>query len=326
MTFKEWFNNRELYHYIGYIIAVDPQYKAERLYNIVTKSGFSNKHSIKTALLNIIKYEAGLTFYKNKKDKEEDEKEGLLKRKIKRDKLEYYKFIDNLDYEDCNPDKCINKILILFNVISILNDKTKTIQSARDTFFPFGRYKSEKWNLEHVHSKADGESFTKESAKLYIEYIEKMLEMLTDKDSEDYKALKKGYDAFSSKYQELQVEKGEAAYALATHECAVIIEKQFGAELNSDSVNGLGNLALLDEKTNKSYHNVPFFMKRMIISKIVNGNDEEVSRFIPLCTRNVFDKSYSKIPGNTLHWTDNDCEDYLETIKDTIWNFFEVNK
>lgn len=326
MTFKEWFNNRELYHYIGYIIAVDPKYKAEKLLSIVTNSKFKNKNDIKTALIEIIKYEIGLTFYKNNKDKEQDELKNTFNNVITRTKKEYFNLIDDLDYETGSEKPLITKTLILFNVLSILNDKTETIQAARDTFFPYGRYKAENWNLEHVHSRADGESFTKESAKLYIEYIEKMLKMLTDKNSEDYKALKLGYDEFQKQNANLKPEKGDAAYAIATHECAVIIEKQFGAELKNDFVNGIGNLALLDEKTNKSYHNVPFFMKRMIISNIVNGEDEDVSRFIPLCTRNVFDKSYSEIPGNTLHWTDKDCIDYSNIIKDTIWNFFEENK
>ena len=219
----------------------------------------------------------------------------------------------------------INNVLILFNVFSILNDKTKTIQAARDTFFPFGRYKSENWNLEHVHSRADGESFTKDSAQLYMEYIYKMVALITDHESNDYKTLTAGIDEYEKSYQENisnELSEGEAK-ADAVQKCAVIIENGFGSELDEDKLNGIGNLALLDEKTNKSYHNVPFFMKRLIISNIVNGKETEVSRFIPLCTRNVFDKSYSKLPGNTLHWTNTDCDDYSSLIKDTIYNYFK---
>lgn len=320
MTFKEWFNNRELYHYIGVIIAIDKSFSAERLLKLVNNPDFKSKREVKLALLNILKYECGLAKIKDKKHEPLFDKSNL---KLLTQE-EYYKFLSDLDYEK-QKGNIINNVLILFNVFSILNDKTKTIQAARDTFFPFGRYKSENWNLEHVHSRADGESFTKDSAQLYMEYIYKMVALITDHESNDYKTLTAGIDEYEKAYQENisnELSEGEAK-ADAVQKCAVVIENGFGSELDEDKLNGIGNLALLDEKTNKSYHNVPFFMKRLIISNIVNGKETEVSRFIPLCTRNVFDKSYSKLPGNTLHWTNTDCDDYSSLIKDTIYNYFK---
>lgn len=320
MTFKEWFNNRELYHYIGVIIAIDKSFSAERLLKLVNNPDFKSKREVKLALLNILKYECGLAKIKDKKHEPLFDKSNL--KQLTQE--EYYKFLSDLDYEK-QKGNIINNVLILFNVFSILNDKTKTIQAARDTFFPFGRYKSENWNLEHVHSRADGESFTKDSAQLYMEYIYKMVALITDHESNDYKTLTAGIDEYEKSYQENisnELSEGEAK-ADAVQKCAVIIENGFGSELDEDKLNGIGNLALLDEKTNKSYHNVPFFMKRLIISNIVNGKETEVSRFIPLCTRNIFDKSYSKLPGNTLHWTNTDCDDYSSLIKDTIYNYFK---
>ena len=306
MTFKEWFNNRELYHLIGYIIAVDSNYNAEKLLSIISdREIVKTKSDVKKKLLEIIKKEA----------------------KIPRTKEEYLESISKLKYDKTTHEQ-IKKTLLLFNVIFILNDKAQTIQTARDTFFPYGRYKSEKWNLEHIHSQADGDFDTKTAVR-YMEHIEKMLEMLKkiNKNSQDYKNMKSARDTFEKKYQELQkngIEKN-AAYISATIDCANTIEEQFGKGLNDDSINCIGNMALLDEKTNKSYKNAPFFMKRMVISDIVNGKTD-ISRFIPLCTRNVFDKSYSKVPGNMLQWTDDDCKNYLNLIVDTIWNYFEVNK
>lgn len=320
MTFKEWFNNRELYHYIGVIIAIDKSFSAERLLKLVNNPDFKSKKEVKLALLNILKYECGLAMIKDKKHEPLFDKSNL---KLLTQE-EYYKFLSDLDYEK-QKGNIINNVLILFNVFSILNDKTKTIQAARDTFFPFGRYKSENWNLEHVHSRADGESFTKDSAQLYMDYINKMVALITDHESNDYKTLTAGIDEYEKAYQENisnELSEGEAK-ADAVQKCAEVIENGFGSELDEDKLNGIGNLALLDEKTNKSYHNVPFFMKRLIISNIVNGKETEVSRFIPICTRNVFDKSYSKLPGNTLHWTNTDCDDYSSLIKETIYNYFK---
>jgi hypothetical protein len=322
MTFKEWFNNRELYHYIGTIIAIDKNFTAEILLELVRNPDFKTKKQVKLALLNILKYECGLIEIKDKKHEPLLDKNNCTELA----KEKFYKKLSELQYEK-NRGNVINKVLLLFNVFSILNDKTETIQSARDTFFPFGRYKSENWNLEHIHSRADGNSFTKDSARLYIDYIKQMLELLSDKDKEgnDYKTLSNGLKEYERAYKEnIQNELTEnEAITDAVQKCAVIIEEGFGSELDDNKLNSIGNLALLDEKTNKSYQNVPFFMKRLIINKIVNGKEEGVSRFIPLCTRNVFDKSYSKLPGNTLHWTDTDCDDYSHLIMDTIYNYFK---
>lgn len=320
MTFKEWFNNRELYHYIGTIIAIDKSFSAEKLLELVNDPSYRNKKEVKLALLEILKYECGLCVVKDKKYEPLFEKSNL--QELTKDK--FFESLSKLDYEKNNKGNIITKVLMLFNVFSILNDKTKTIQSARDTFFPFGRYKSENWNLEHVHSRADGESFTKDSAQMYMDYIYKMLELITDTNSNDYKTLSAGVAEYKRAYDEnIANELGEnEAKTNAVLKCAGIIENGFGSELDDEKLNGIGNLALLDEKTNKSYQNVPFFMKRLIINNIVNGKESGVSRFIPLCTRNVFDKSYSKLPGNTLHWTDKDCDDYSDLIKETIFNYF----
>ena len=320
MIFKEWFNNRELYHYIGTIIAVDKNFTAEVLLELVRNSEYKTKKQVKLALLHILKYECGLVEIKNKKHKPLLAQDNCMELT----KENFYEKLSNLKYGK-NKGNVINKVLLLFNVFSILNDKTETIQSARDTFFPFGRYKSENWNLEHVHSRADGESFTTDSAKVYINYIQQMLDLLSDETGNDKTTLRNGLNEYENALREnIQNELTEnEAITDAVQKCAVIIEKGFGSELDDNKLNSIGNLALLDEKTNKSYQNVPFFMKRIIINKIVNGKEKGVSRFIPLCTRNVFDKSYSNLPGNTLHWTNTDCDDYSNLIMDTIYNYFK---
>ena len=64
-------------------------------------------------------------------------------------------------------------------------------------------------------------------------------------------------------------------------------------------------------------------MKRMIINDIVLGNKKDISRFIPFCTRNVFDKTYTRLPSAMLHWNNNDYDDYLNTIAEVIYTYFE---
>lgn len=218
---------------------------------LVRNPDYKTKKQVKLALLNILKYECGLIEIKDKKHEPLLDKNNCTELA----KEKFYKKLSELQYEK-NRGNVINKILLLFNVFSILNDKTETIQSARDTFFPFGRYKSENWNLEHVHSRADGDSFTKDSARLYIDYIKQMLELLTNKDKEgnDYKTLFNGLKEYERVYKEnIHNEFSEnEAVADAVQKCAVIIEKGFGSELDDNKLHSIGNLALLDEKLNKS--------------------------------------------------------------------------
>jgi len=75
----------------------------------------------------------------------------------------------------------------------------------------------------------------------------------------------------------------------------------------------LGNLALLDEETNRSYQNAPFPVKRW---RILTNNAK--GEFIPPCTLNAFLKYYSKIPRDVLIWNDNDCDNYLQAIEELL--------
>lgn len=83
----------------------------------------------------------------------------------------------------------------------------------------------------------------------------------------------------------------------------------------------LYNLTLLDVKTNRRYRNAVFAVKRHILLE----NDRS-GIYIPLCTRNVFTKSYSNIVGNVLFWTQADAEDYFNQICKTLSDFFQLDK
>ena len=44
--------------------------------------------------------------------------------------------------------------------------------------------------------------------------------------------------------------------------------------------------------------------------------------FVPLCTRNVFLKCYSREVGNVMFWTNDDARDYVDVITRTLTQFF----
>lgn len=83
----------------------------------------------------------------------------------------------------------------------------------------------------------------------------------------------------------------------------------------------LKNLTLLDERTNRTYHNAPFFVKRKHIIKV-----DSCGRLILPCTRDAFLKVYSKSLDNLLYWdpeVDGTC--HLEKITETFVRFFVAN-
>lgn len=315
MVFREWFDNREWYHLIGYILSADKNIDAEAILKLFNKSDFFSKKQIREAIVTMTEKNAGMIYV------DADGKE------VKRTEAEYKKYINGLSYESESDKAEIRKILLLFNVVSVLNDNTESARASRDTFFPFSRYKKENWNLEHIHSKEDG-NFSRDFAKAYLHYIDEMIERLkkeTTPNKQELATLKKVREIYNLRYDaciEERMGEDEAVRFAAQESCNEWI-RVYRDDLDEDSVNGIGNLALLDETTNKSYHNAPFFIKRMIIGDIVLGKIDNVSRFIPFCTRNVFDKTYTKLPSAMMHWNGSDYNDYLDVIVEVLYKYFD---
>ncbi|MFS9246285.1 DUF262 domain-containing protein [Streptococcus parasanguinis] len=143
--------------------------------------------------------------------------------------------IDSLD-ELVYGDKRIKNVLLLFNLVTLINKSEKQYR------FPFDIYKTQKWDIEHIHATADE---------------------------------------------------------------------------TAESDDGLGNLTLLDAKTNRSYRDSPFEQKRKIIIDV-----DAKGRFVPVCTRNIFLKVYSDEIENFEVWSDNDKTDYIKAMKLEFNKFF----
>lgn len=94
------------------------------------------------------------------------------------------------------------------------------------------------------------------------------------------------------------------------------------SEEEGEADDNIQNLTLLDYKTNREYDysNKPFSEKRKkIIEKDSNG------RFVPICTKNVFLKVYSKEIINDI-WDDDAKNDYMIEMIKKIKEFFEYGK
>lgn len=204
-----------------------------------------------------------------------------LKEKIKIDTAN----IGELNYIDNRKE--LENILLLFNIATIINSK------GSYTRFSFNEYNGKKWSLEHIHAQNDKGLKDK---KVQDEWLENSKKYIYESDlQEKIDIFIKGNE--NNRFDELQME----------------ILNKFGDVVN---MHGIENLALLAAENNSSLCNGPFIEKRKkIIEMDKNGE------FIPICTKNVFLKYYTKNLSNVYFWSKQDQEDYKGSIIETLENF-----
>lgn len=280
LTLEEWYNNRDLYHLIGFLIE----------YN-------TDINTLKKSSDTLTKLE----FKKHLKN--------LIQKKLSHIQLE------ELDY----GNRDVKMVLLLFNIQTIIS----TVEA--DMRFPFDKYKSQNWDIEHINSQTD-KTINPVSRKSWA------LDLL-----EFYTGINGYSDELINEVskKEIQVEKVETLHSATKEICNKLIKI-----LDVDKVNdelfqavydeiiqlhsikdfiendNISNLALLDDETNRGYGNAMFFIKR---KKIIENDKQGI--FVPICTKNVFLKYYTKHSDNNLSWTQNDANDYLETMKEVLKSY-----
>ncbi len=146
---KEWFNNAELYHKIGYLIAV----KEKSLHDLIKESSEKGKDDFKLSLNQYIAHSI-------------DFKQPDGYRELSYDS-EYQR---------------IEKLLLLFNVESVVQNGDKSMR------FPFDKHKNKNggWSLEHIHAQ---QSEGLDSKALWNEWLDLHVQSLKNIDAEKYEAL-----------------------------------------------------------------------------------------------------------------------------------------
>lgn len=200
--------------------------------------------------------------------------------------------IDKLEYEKNRKD--IENILLFFNIATILNNKSSNIR------FSFSEFSTKRWSLEHIHAQNDKGLKDKKAQDTWLSSVEKYLDDSKTSDKE----LTKMIGSFK------EDNKRNDFYILQAK-----ILNRFGDKELLD-IHGTENLALLAADNNSSLSNGPFIEKReKIIEMDKNGE------FIPICTKNVFLKYYTKELSNVYFWSKQDQEDYKGSIIETLENF-----
>lgn len=257
LRFEEWFQDKELYHLVGFLVACDV--KIGELIHCAkqkTKTGF------KKALQARVRRQLGA---------------GDL---------------NALSYGA--DDKVIRKVLLLFSVQSALASQEVEMR------FPFDRYKLGRWDIEHIRSQTD----TPPSGEKRRAWLDSMAAYFAS------------CDLLETEQQLAQEVQRQRALEPATFPFQELYDKvmqYFDQGAEGEWLHGLGNLALLDAATNRSYGNAPFLVKR---ARIIKNETEGV--FMPVGTKNAFLKYYSRSATQVLRWTESDAKEYLAAMAELL--------
>lgn len=200
--------------------------------------------------------------------------------------------IEEIEYENQSAEN-LRRFYILYNILYSL--KNKSLYR-----FPFDKLKTEKWDIEHIDSQTENPLENLKEQKEWLEYtysdLQDELEEFKDR-IDSYQNLK---DADNKTFANLYKE---------------IIEKI--SDQNIRNKNSIGNLTLLDSRTNRAYGNSLFPTKRRFIIE-----RDKKGQFVPLCTKNVFLKYYQTGAAELRKWTLTNADEYAKDIESTFTEFF----
>jgi hypothetical protein len=326
----EWYTNSKLFHYVGYVLTTKASTLEQLVANWIVKT---NTDFLSFLVNSISKY--------------------LKKRKCQ-ELNRIYKDESGDRKRDSIP------LLLLHNVETIVRQNevltnNKDYQLGVFYKFPFHLYKIENWDVEHVDSSTQNDLKNEEDQKNWIlsayqcvremnsdengnikesvkEYFNEMEEMISaffkDEDNEDNST--QFGDIYNSLNSLLNVRE---AVPSGSEQTAMTSNKS----INADWKNRVQNYVLLDRSTNRDYKNAVFPDKRSHIvgkekgkrkvaywtseNKIDYQEETFKSAFVPICTKNVFQKTYSVMQGDPTKWDESDAEAYKKDLYNTLKEF-----
>ena len=226
--------------------------------------------------------------------------------------------ITNLRFENKQKEK-IRRILLLHNILTILKqfekqskDKQLKLQEPFEVF-PFDLLYRQNWHIEHMASQTDNDLKKEEDKKKWIETSKKDYPSIFEK--KEINSLKIEWE--SETETKRKKDKFDELYTHVIEE----IDKAMG-ENKVKEKDGIGNLVLLDEHTNTSYHNALYPQKRRCIISATIGGEEMKLAFVPICTRYAFTKFFNKNSDTKVtEWTQQDFDTYQQDIIKKIEEF-----
>lgn len=290
---KAWYDDRQLYHYIGYLMNLKGKDKMVMLRDLLCDA---NKP--KDEFLSTLIKRCQITL-------------GICERQNQNGKTE----VNFANWEYGNNNDEIHNVLLLFNLATTQNQISELSRYPFDKHFEAAK---KKWSLEHIHAqnetKANWDKNQFDKIKEYLENISvdgiiDLKNYLKDKETSDniddviYKAI---MGAFMGKPVQKHDE-GE--------------KTTFTSDFDKDD--HLTNMALLQGDKNAAFNNKLYPEKRAKLAEYENVEKE--SLFVPICTRNVFFKHYSPNSTNPLLWDKKAGIEYVTAIVKVVASYLDLN-
>lgn len=291
-TIKSWYDDREKYHYIGYLMNLRGKDKKDILKKLLSESS-----KPKDEFLESIKGEC---------------RDSIIK------KEEVY--CDGWEYGKNNDE--IHNILLLFNLATTQNQTSEMSRYPFDKHFQAAK---KKWSLEHIHAQNekkaqwDATAFAKIKGYLnqihvdgqnHVDRIEDLKSFLRDKNTSD--------DIDNDTYKAIMgVFMGSPVVPKEEKDEKIVLTSNF------DKDDHLTNMALLQGDKNAAFNNKTYPEKREKLAEYENVERE--SLFVPICTRNVFFKHYSPSSTNPLIWDEQAGREYVTAIMKVVAAYLEVD-
>ena len=224
LLLEEWFEDRVLYHMVGFLVSQGmPIIDIQSLSAGCTKSAFV-QHLRKEIFKRAIGEEMPAP----------PERDAV--RECVANRLEELTYLSHREK--------IRALLLLFNLATLLQNRRSNLR------FQFDSFKSERWDIEHIRSVTDDPPERHHERR---RWLENSLGYLKSKDAEE--ELQENIRGF------LELSQAEASNQVfdPLYECVL---EYFNETNGGEAEHGISNLTLLDESTNRSYKNAVFAVKR----------------------------------------------------------------
>ena len=238
LILKDWFENHELYHKIGYLIAASGKLTLQKIFDL---SANKTKEEFKASLDSHIR-------------------ESIF---ISGDYSE-------LSYEKALDQAKITRLLLLFNIESVRQN------GEHSQWFPFDKYKFGKggkvvWSLEHIHAQQSEGMRTQEMWKEWLKLHIPSVQAVSDSKTELIDSMKAAmsnekleraeFDIIQQKVTELLSVKGNTEYLHSIANMA-LLNTSDNAALNNSTFDVKRNV-IVDMDKNGQY--IPFCTKMVFL-------------------------------------------------------------
>lgn len=284
---KSWYDNRLLYHYVGYLMNLKGENKMTMLRDLLCEAD-KPKDEFLSSLIKRCQQYLGISETKSE--------------------------VNFGEWEYGKKNNEIHNVLLLFNLATTQNQISEVSRYPFDKHFEAAK---KKWSLEHIHAqnekKANWNKEQFDRIKWYLENIsvEGIVDFknyLEDKETSD-NIDNNTYKAIMGAFMGKPIHKNDNNGIVT-----------FSSDFEKDD--HLTNMALLQGDKNAAFNNKLYPEKRAKLAEYENVERE--SLFVPICTRNVFFKHYSPNSTNPLLWDEQAGIEYVTAIVKVVASYLDL--